>query len=263
MVVSYRFPVAIRAAIGVIIQTSCYCAIILGKTVLDTPNLLGLSDSHVVEISGEVKTGSEAGIYLHSELVPHYMELKRAAAKEGFDLCVASGFRSFERQRLIWNAKASGERTLLNSDGVPLVASSLSDEAKMWAILRWSALPGASRHHWGTDFDIYDAAALPKGRSLELTVEETEPKGVFGEMYRWLEGYLSSHTPFYRPYELDLYGVAPEPWHLSYAPLASEYIHLLTESRLRTYLASTNLALKELVLDHLGEIVSRFIVNVK
>ena len=29
------------------------------------------------------------------------------------------------------------------------------------AILLWSALPGASRHHWGTDFDVFDRAAVP------------------------------------------------------------------------------------------------------
>ena len=35
--------------------------------------------------------------------------------------------------------------------------------ARIDAILCWSALPGGSRHHWGTDCDVIDAAALPAG----------------------------------------------------------------------------------------------------
>ncbi|MCZ8486094.1 D-alanyl-D-alanine carboxypeptidase family protein [Vibrio lentus] len=30
-----------------------------------------------------------------------------------------------------------------------------SEQQKLSAILRWSALPGASRHHWGCDFDVF------------------------------------------------------------------------------------------------------------
>ncbi len=43
-----------------------------------------------------------------------------------------------------------------------MLASSAEAE-RVAAILVWSALPGASRHHWGTDCDVIDAAALPPG----------------------------------------------------------------------------------------------------
>ena len=39
----------------------------------------------------------------------------------------------------------------------------LSPAERIEAILRWSALPGASRHHWGTDLDLIDAHAIQPG----------------------------------------------------------------------------------------------------
>ena len=38
----------------------------------------------------------------------------------------------------------------------------------MVGILEWSALPGASRHHWGSEFDVFDLAALPEGYRVQL-----------------------------------------------------------------------------------------------
>jgi len=40
------------------------------------------------------------------------------------------------------------------------------------AILHWSALPGASRHHWGTEIDVIDRAALADGRKAQLIPAE-------------------------------------------------------------------------------------------
>ena len=44
-------------------------------------------------------------------------------------------------------------------------------------ILRWSALPGGSRHHWGTEIDIFDPDLLPQGQSLQLEPWEYESGG--------------------------------------------------------------------------------------
>ena len=49
----------------------------------------------------------------------------------------------------------------------------------MAAILVWSALPGASRHHWGTDLDVFDRAVQPPGEPLELLARHYEPGGRF------------------------------------------------------------------------------------
>ena len=197
---------------------------------------------------------------LQADVLTALHDLRARAAAAGFDLRVASGYRSFERQLLIWNNKALGLRPVLDDRGLPLDIKRLGERDLVLAILRWSALPGASRHHWGTDLDVYDAAAMPAGYQLQLTQAETEGDGVFAPFHRWLDGELQRPgAVFYRPYAQDTGGIAPEPWHLSYAPLAKAYAQQLSEALLRDKLAQTDIQLKSTLLAHLGEIVARFV----
>ncbi len=187
-------------------------------------------------------------------------QLQAAAASAGFELAVASGFRSVERQRQIWNGKAEGSRPVFDSDGNALVREAHSDWAWVQAILRWSALPGASRHHWGTEVDIYDRSALSDDYQLQLTVAETETSGIFGPFYQWLKQQLQTESfGFFRPYAVDRGGVAPEPWHLSYRPLAQSWEMELTPQILYALVAEQDLLLKDVVLAHLDEIFQRFV----
>lgn len=216
--------------------------------------LLGLDEQALVAL--EEAPGPTR---VHAQLIAPLQHLASAAARAGFELRVASGYRSFERQQAIWNAKATGRRALLDESGRPLDVSALSPADTLGAIMRWSALPGASRHHWGTDIDVYDAAALPPGQSLQLTREEAA--GPFGPFHQWLTGYLSGpdNPGFYRPYNIDRGGVSPEPWHLSYAPLANRYARALTLEQLRAGLADKELALKEEVLSRLPVLFERYV----
>ena len=100
------------------------------------------------------------GIAVHRAIVAPLTALQADAAQAGFDLRLVSGYRSFDRQLAIWNAKAMGKRAVLDSAGRVLDISALSEVELVNAIMRWSALPGASRHHWGSDIDVYDAAAV-------------------------------------------------------------------------------------------------------
>ncbi len=129
------------------------------------------------------------------------------------------------------------------------------------AILRWSALPGASRHHWGSDCDIFDAAALQPGYQLQLTVAETEPNGIFGPFYQWLEQQMERQDfGFFRPYAKDTGGIAPEPWHLSYRPIAESYQNKTSIQALESLLQTLDLELKSTVLEHLNDIYQRFVL---
>lgn len=220
---------------------------------LDAACLLGCDESHVVEGAGGVK--------LQPETHAAFARLSSAAKEAGFDLCIASGFRSFERQLAIWNTKASGIRAVLDESGKPLDLTKLNDSETVFAILRWTALPGASRHHWGTDFDIYDAAALGENEKLELTVAETERDGPFFDMYCWLEEYLPTKSDFHRPYAVDTGGIAVEPWHLSYSPLANLYEQNFDKEFLRGFIQSQDLALKSSVLSMFDEIFERFVMS--
>lgn len=213
-----------------------------------TPLLHGLGDAgQLVRI--------RRGLKLHRDVAEPIEAMKAAALEAGVQIRVCSGHRSFKEQRWIWNAKATGRLRLLDSNGERLDARTLEPDALIDAILRWSALPGASRHHWGTDMDVYDVAAVPEGYDPKLTVAESEER--FGALHAWLDSHMQAFG-FFRPYATDRGGVAPEPWHLSYAPRASEYFEALTLESLRETLASAELALKDRVLARLPELFERY-----
>ena len=197
---------------------------------------------------------------LHRAVVKPLLKLCDAARNAGFDLQVASSYRAFDRQLHIWNSKACGQRPVLDTAGQPLDIARLSERELVFAILRWSALPGASRHHWGTDLDVYDRSLIGEDYVVQLTVAETCGDGPFAAFHAWLSKELEENNPgFYRPYAVDLGGVSPEPWHLSYAPLANSYAQQLTETVLREHIMASDMLLKQTILDNLAEIYQRFI----
>lgn len=201
--------------------------------------LCGKTTSHLADAGDYAKV-------LHKDVIAPFEALKAEASEMGFDLQIASGFRSFARQLSIWNSKALGERAVLNNECQKIDISCLSELELIHAIMRWSALPGASRHHWGTDFDVYDAAAVSEDYRLQLTPEETQGDGPFAPLHKWLDNILPS-SDFYRPYQRDHNGVAPEPWHLSYKPVADEYAQQLSPAAILSALKQGELLVGERV----------------
>jgi LAS superfamily LD-carboxypeptidase LdcB len=198
-------------------------------------------------------------VLLHAAVMEPFGAFANRAADAGIELRIASGFRSFERQLSIWNRKASGQLATLGADGTVLDISQLTERERVFAILRWSALPGASRHHWGTDMDVFDAQGLPDGYQLQLTVAESYE--IFGRLHTWLDKQIQQDTAmgFIRPYQVDSGGIAPEPWHLSYAPLAEVFQRAFSLEQLARILADADIALKAAILANLDEIHRRFI----
>lgn len=228
-------------------------------TVIKAGSVVGQDESHLCSAS-DVEWLTEP---VHRGVVEPFRALQAAAARVDIDLRVLSGYRSFDRQLSIWNRKARGELAVLDSKARPIDITTLTQRDLVFSILRWSALPGASRHHWGTDLDVYDAAARPADYEIELIPAEYEGEGMFAPLSSWLDAHIASHTSFgfFRPYDRDRQGVAPELWHLSYAPIASEYSRALTPSLLRETLESADMMLKDVVLQNLDEIVTRFVRN--
>jgi len=200
-------------------------------------------------------------IGVHKEVFNPLKDLKKAAAAEGFELTVASGFRSFESQLAIWNGKVSGTRPIFDSEGKQLDISKMNPEDIVFSILRWSALPGLSRHHWGTDLDVFDKQTLPKEYKLQLIPEEFEGDGYFAPLHDWLDKNLS-HFGFFRPYSEDLGGVSPERWHISYSPLSQKYLKALTLNEIQRVLSNANLELKSEVMKNLPSIYEQFFLRV-
>lgn len=220
---------------------------------MQAENLSGQTDSHIVY---DVR-----GCGLHKDVWPAFYALQRDALTAGFELAIASGFRDFERQRGIWNAKAAGQRELVDSAGKALQFDALSPSELMLAILRWSALPGASRHHWGTDFDVYDKRAVGVDYRVRLTPDEIEPGGVFADLHRWLDQQIASDQShgFFRPYRHDTNGIAPEAWHLSYAPIAAQCEKQWSAAHISACIHDADIALKETVLQQFDRIYPRFV----
>ena len=187
--------------------------------------MLGLSREGLSEFA--------EGMWAHQSAVNAFTALSRRAATEGFDLRVASAFRSYGRQSDIVNAKWLGHRPVVDEEGVGLHRVALSDTDWLAAILRFSALPGTSRHHWGTDFDIWDRSTVTDDYAPQLLTSEYQRGGVFAEMSAWLDDQISADNAegFYKPYDVDRGGVAPEPWHISYRPVAEGYFRQLSLSQ--------------------------------
>lgn len=201
---------------------------------------------------------SGAAIPLRPDTALAFQAMADAAAEEGIQLVAASGFRSFDRQLAIWNAKATGDRPCLNDLGDTLDLSCLDEWKAVQAILRFSALPGTSRHHWGTDLDVFDAAAVPADYALQLVPREYGPDGPFYRLDQWLQS-NSARFGFARPYSQDRGGVAPEAWHLSYAPVAELYARQISPTGWRQAIAGEALQFKETVLLNLSDIFERFV----
>ena len=220
----------------------------------DLPDILtGQSERHLIFLP-ELQT------QVHVEAAAALLTLAEAAGDAGFDLRVASSFRSFDRQSAIWNGKANGQRIVLDANGRPIDMAALDDRTKLYAILQWSALPGASRHHWGTDLDVFDASRMAPGYQIQLTQSETEADGPFAEFHHWLTSELAQASQdFFRPYVAGLGSISPEPWHLSYAPVANIYAAHLTQDLLAEKIVQADIALKPVILDNLSDIFNRYV----
>jgi len=176
--------------------------------------LLGTCARHLIAL--------EPNLLAEPATASAFARLAARAAAQGFDLRAASAFRDYDRQNLIINQKWSGARPVSDASGQPLAREGVSDRKWLEAILRFSALPGTSRHHWGTDLDIWDASTVPGDYRPRLEANEYAPGGVFAALTAWLDELIAADDAegFYKPYDADRGGVAPEPWHISYRPVA-------------------------------------------
>ncbi|HEX6636264.1 MAG TPA: M15 family metallopeptidase [Steroidobacteraceae bacterium] len=216
--------------------------------------LTGQTRSHVKELADPVCA-------LHERVVSPFLTLRAAAAADGIDLVAVSSFRDFDRQLAIWNGKFRGERPMQDRQGRPLDVSALTPAERVEAILWWSALPGTSRHHWGTDFDVIDAAAMPAGYRLQVIPAEYHAGGPFERLTTWLDRHMHAFG-FYRPYATDRGGVSPEPWHVSHAPVAGQAAEQFNLQDLRAAIEAAPIEGKPEVLAALEQNYSRYVVNV-
>ena len=224
------------------------------RSALSPRELTGRARTHVVLMS-------EFDCELHPLAAAALRALRAAAAHDGIDLQAVSGFRDFGRQLAIWNGKYRGQRALLDAASRPLRAADLDEAQRVAAILVWTALPGASRHHWGSDCDVIDRAALERGATAELLAADYAPGGRYAHLSRWLDAHAQEYG-FFLPYDCDRGGVQPEPWHISYAPVAGPALAALDVQLLRVALAGAGLDGRALVEARLPELYDRYVAAV-
>lgn len=157
------------------------------------------------------------GMYLRKEAYAAYKQMYRAAKAAGIELVIRSATRNFDYQRRIWENKWTGKTIL--SDGVNAAKDIPSDKSRAYKILDYSAMPGASRHHWGTDIDInsFSNAYFEYGKGLKV--------------YEWLSahGHEYGYCQPYTPKSTGRPGYNEEKWHWSYTPLSTGMTHYVSE----------------------------------
>ena len=152
-------------------------------------------------------------MYLRNETLNAFIQMSDAAEKDGVELKIASATRNFDYQEDLWNKKW---------DALP---SSMDGLTKFKTVLEYSAAPGTSRHHWGTEVDIDNA------NPQYFDTKEGE------KVYEWLSQNASTYG-FCQPYTVKgsdrSTGYNEERWHWSYAPLSKtlteEYAKLISPS---------------------------------
>src|SRR5690606_18777562 len=92
-------------------------------------------------------------IYLRKEAYEAFLQMYEAAKKDGITLTIVSATRNFNYQKKIWEDKWSGKVLVQGND---LSKTIQNDSLRSKTILLYSAMPGTSRHHWGTDIDLND-----------------------------------------------------------------------------------------------------------
>jgi LAS superfamily LD-carboxypeptidase LdcB len=143
-------------------------------------------------------------IYLQREAAEALVSMIKKAEVEGIHLHVISGYRSFKDQVAIWNRKWG-------------VVQDETDAAKCRRIMRFSAMPKTSRHHWGTDIDLnsLENAYFESGKGLEELNWLNSHAWEFGYQCVYSDKAATART-----------GYEMERWHWSYVPLSSKFLEL-------------------------------------
>ncbi|MFN8436486.1 MAG: M15 family metallopeptidase [Cytophagales bacterium] len=164
-----------------------------------------------------------------------FKKMQQAALKSKIQLFSTSSYRGFEHQLRIWNAKYDR-----------YVEKGLKGEEIISKIIEYSAFPGASRHHWGTDLDIYDISVMqPKD---PLNPIHYSKGGIYEKMYSWMQE-NSYKFGFYEVYtnNSSRSGFKFEPWHYSYKESSVPFLREFVKADFKKDLFSTKIKGHELI----------------
>jgi LAS superfamily LD-carboxypeptidase LdcB len=134
-----------------------------------------------------------------------FNKMYEAAKKDGITLKIISATRTFTEQQWIWDDKWEKRKNQYKTQ---------ADVAN--SILEYSAMPGTSRHHWGTDIDL-------NSQSLNYYTTETGKK-----LYNWMKEHAGEFG-FCQTYDETANratGYNEEKWHWSFYPISNSLLKL-------------------------------------
>ena len=220
----------------------CLVIIVFGLNCMNSQNidyktLLGIEHSNLVGDSIKL----EKNTFIAME------KMRKAALLDGIKIKVVSGFRDFERQKQIWNRKFKKFTTENN----------LSDLDAIKEIIRFSTIPGTSRHHWGTEIDVIDEDF--KNEKKLLISNKYEEGGIFEKLKKWMDN-NSQKFGFYLTYDnnINRKGFEYEPWHYSYLPESKKYLESFLKIDIVEIISKVDIKGKELFNE---KIISDYINN--
>lgn len=154
---------------------------------------------------------SRKGLYLRKEAAVSLSVMLKEFRNDNpeIKISVISATRNFSSQKAIWEEKWSGKRKI---SGTVSISETKDPVKKGELILQYSSMPGTSRHHWGTDFDI------------NRLNNEYYSRGEGKIIYDWLSRNAARYG-FYQPYTAGRdSGYKEEKWHWTYLPLSRVFL---------------------------------------
>ncbi|WP_236973744.1 M15 family metallopeptidase [Membranihabitans maritimus] len=169
-------------------------------------------DSNFIEV--DIYYADRPGMFIRKDVYSAFVKMDSAAREDGIVFQIRSAARNFEYQKGIWERKWTGKTTIEN--GEKLNETTPDPVQRALKILKYSSMPGSSRHHWGTDIDLNSFSnswfESGEGKRLYDWLEENGPE------YGFRQPYTAKGAE--RPD-----GYNEERWHWSFYPVAD----ILTE----------------------------------
>ena len=173
-------------------------------------------------------------VLLEKETFKAFEKMRNAAMNDGIKIKIISGHRDFERQTLIWNSKFIKFTKEFK----------LTPDEAINEIIRFSTIPGTSRHHWGTEIDIIDEDF--KNEKNPLISEKYESGGIYNKLKKWMD-LNSQKFGFYLTYTNDEQrnGFEYEPWHYSYKPISKNLLEEFKKNNISKLISDLEIMGKE------------------
>jgi len=158
-----------------------------------------------------------------------FLEMNYAAKRNDMNIRVVSSYRSFNHQNLIWTRKYKRYRS-----------RNLTSQQAVWYNIRYTAIPGSSRHHWGTEIDVVNGSI--KTSRYPLNTKNFHGYGIYKSFREWMDSNAHKYG-FYQVYTNDhnRRGFKYEPWHYSFAELAKPMLRDYSQRDIQAILQKQDL----------------------